>query len=317
MATMTIQPTIFKELSALVTAFIAEKDSSADKARHGDIITANHLLIAIENAANIFKECLPQQSSSLAQKVSDFRKMIACLRKADYCRFNLPGLIRHSIDTGTSNGWIPKLYGVNPQFIVPGATTTVQFFGKFKYADPTINGKTYMPTLKVGDRTFQPVQADHHTLTFNLTFNEGPGPFQSDKCSQFFSRLIVPYEAGKVPVVMRNQKTFEFDVPIRALPINAGIFEFSVRELNDQPSTSQFKMAWKEVRIVHLDSSKSAQFTFTSFDGRKQEFTALGLEAEAKKSLPAMLNEQATYLRISQYEGTHNWRIETIPPDGL
>lgn len=316
--TTTIQPTIFKELSDFVLTFIAEKDAAAGNVPNTVVSTANHLLIAIENAANIFRDFTAAQQPVLAVRVGEFKKMIACLKKADYCRLNLPTMIRHSIDIGTFDGWIPKLYATNPQHMVPKMKAVVQFFGKFKYADPAKYKKTYLPTLKVGERTFEPIQADHHTLTFELTFSAEDSPFKKDKCSQFNTRLIVPYEVGHLGIVIAQRRTFEFNVPIRALPICAGEIEITSKLVNDQVSTVQHKMEWEDNRIVELDPKGVAVLTFTSFDGRKQEFTAAGLEAEAKKVFPNPLVTEGSYLRISQVaavgDESRKWKVETIPP---
>jgi hypothetical protein len=317
----TIQPTIFKELSAFVTTFIAEKDAAAGNVPNTVVSTATHLLIAIENAANIFKDFTAAQQPVLVVRVGEFKKMIACLKKADFCRLNLPTMIRHSIDIGTFDGWIPKLYATNPQHIVPKSETIVQFFGKFKYADPLKYKQTYMPTLKVGERTFEPTQADHHTLTFKLTFSAEESPFKKDKCSQFDARLIVPYEVGHLGIVIAQRRTFEFNVPVRALPIVAGVLEVASRLVNDQPTSTEHKMEWEENLIFELDPKRFAQLTFTSFDGKKQEFTAAQLEADAEKVYPNPLVTEGSYLRISQVaavgEDSHKWKVETVPPTGI
>ncbi len=321
MATATIQPTIFKELSALVTTFIAEKDKAATNAPNPVVITATNLLIAIENAANIFRDCAADRQPILAARVKDFHQMIACLSKADYCRLNLPTMIRHSIDIGTFDGWIPKLYAINPQHIVPKSETIVQFFGKFKYADQSIYKKTYLPMLKVDERIFEPTESDHHTLTFKLTFNHEDSPFEIGRCSQFDARLIVPYEVGHLGIVISQKRTFEFNVPIRALPIYAGVVEVALRQLNDQPTSSKYKMGWEASRIFELDSKTDSQLTFTSFDGIKQGVTAAQLETDAKKVFPNPLVTEGSYLKISQVaaagEDSRKWRVETVPPIGL
>ncbi len=320
-AQTTIQPTIFKELSAFVTTFIAEQDAIPGNAPNSVVMTAIHLLIAIENAANIFNDCTADRQPVLAARVEEFRRMIACLRKTDYCRFNLPTTIRHSIDIGTFDGWIPKLYAINPQHIVPKSETVVQFFGKFKYADQLKHKKTYLPTLKVGLRTFEPTQSDHHTLTFKLTFGAEDSPFKKDKCSQFDARLIVPYEVGHLGLVIAQRRTFEFNVPIRALPTCAGVMEVASRLINDQPTSGEHKMEWEENLIFELDSKRFAQLTFASFDGKKQQFTAAGLEADAKAVFPNPLVVDRPYLRISQVaavgDDSRKWKVETVPPVGI
>jgi hypothetical protein len=321
MSTATGQTTIFKELSTLVTTFIAEKDAAAGNAPNSVVSIATHLLIAIENAANIFKDFTADRPPVLAARVEEFKQMIACLKKTDYCRLNLPTMIRHSIDIGTSDGWLPKLYAVNPQHIVPKSETIVQFFGKFKYADTARYKKTYMPTLKVGERTFEPTQSDHHTLTFKLTFSHEDSPFKTDKCSQFDARLIVPYEVGHLGLVMSQQRTYEFNVPIRTLPMIAGLVQVTSKLVNDQLPISGYKMVWEEKLILTLGSKTVSQLTFTSFDGKEQRFAAVQLEADAEKVFPNPLVTEGSYLRISQVaavgEDSHKWKVETVPPVGL
>ncbi|HEX2579103.1 MAG TPA: hypothetical protein VHK67_01705 [Rhabdochlamydiaceae bacterium] len=313
----TISPTIFKELSSTVTAFIAEIDAKENNGPNSIVTTATQLLIAIENAANIFKECTPDRQAALAARAEEFKQMIACLKKTDYCRLNLPTLIRHSIDIGTSDGSIPKLYAVNPQYIVPKAETTVQFFGKFKYADQAKHGKTYLPALQVGGKAFEPTQCDHHVLTFKITFDSKNTPFKKDKSSQFDGRLIVPYEVGHLGMVYAQKKAFEFNVSIRALPTCAGVVIITAEMINDQV----VKMEWGENRTFTLDSKMNSKLTFISFDTQKQEFTAAQLETEAKKALPYSLIIERSYLKISQVapygDDKYKWQVETIPPVGL
>lgn len=185
-------PAVFTELSDFVKAFIAEKDAKEGNLPSSAVQAANQLLIAISNAENIFRDCTLEQKPILDAKKGEFREMLACLPKADYGKLNLPDLIRFSIDSGTKDGWIPKVYAVNPQHIVPKKEFILRIFGKFKYAD---SGR-YKPTLTFGKSSFEPIEADHHSLKFRVTLSSEEGPFKSDKCAQFFGRLVVPYEAG-------------------------------------------------------------------------------------------------------------------------
>jgi len=310
-------PAIFKELSSSVTAFIAETDAKECNGPNSIVTTATQLLIAIENAANIFKDCPADRQAALAERVEEFKQMIVCLKKVDYCRLNLPTLIRHSIDIGTSDGWLPKLYAVNPQYVVPKVETTVQFFGKFKYADQAKHGKTYLPTLQVGERTFEPTQCDHHALTFKVTFDPEKKPFKKDKSSQFDGRLIVPYEVGHLGIVYAQKKTFEFNVSIRALPTCAGVVIVASKTIDDQIA----QMEWGEKRTFTLESRMDSKLTFISFDTKKQEFTAAQLETKAEKVLPNSLIVEGSYLKISQVaafgDDKCKWQVETVPPIGL
>ncbi len=304
----------FAELTDFLTKFIAERDERQDKGPSNTIGDAIHLLIAIENAKNI---CPAEKQ---AAKVAEFRHLIGSLQRADFSRLNLPHLIRHSIDTGTSDGWIPKLYAVNPQHVVPKSEFTVKFFGKFKYADMAKYGSKYKPTLVIGDHTFEPIEATHHRITFKPKVSEEDFAFQADKCTQIFCKLVVPYEVG---VVMGSQKKFEFNVPIRALPTNPGKIEITSKifMFSGQRSTEQVNLGWEESRTVELRSKDDSKLTFTSFDGKKQEFEAANLEADAKKSIPDPLVVQASYLRISRVaaagEDRNKWEVTITPPVDL
>jgi len=307
----------FQELTDSVNAFTAEIEAKETIAPNGSVTIATLLLIAIENAANIFKDCTPDRQTDLAGRVELFKKMIASLKKTDWCRLNLPTCIRHTIDEGTSDGWFPKLYGVNPQYVVPKAETMVQFFGKFKYAEAK-HGKTYLPTLKVGEQTFEPTEWNQHELTFKVTFSPDKTPYQKDRCSHFDSRLIVPYESGNLGMVFAQKRTFEFNVPIRTLPINAGVI-MVVSKTTAEPQVA--KMEWEDKRIYTLDSRTDSKLTFISFDTRQQEFTAAQLEAEAEKVFPKPLTIEGSYLKISQVATSggdkYKWQVETVPPIGI
>lgn len=239
--------------------------------------------------------------------------MIACLKKVDYCRLNLPIWIRHSIDSGTSYFQLPKLYAVNPQYVVPiKAGTTVQFFGRFKYADVEAHfHKRYLPTLQVGEQTFKPTQCDEHALTFEVTFDPEKTPFKDKKFSQFDGRLVVPYSSEGLSPVPQLQ-TFEFNVPIRALPIVAGIITVDRKA---------YVVEWGAKKIFTLMSNSASSLTFISFDKKTQEFTAAQLETEAAKVAPKPLIVEGSYLKISQVavvgDDKHKWEVETVPPVGL
>ncbi len=305
-------------LTTVVTQFIAQKETTNSPS--STIATARLLHIAFENAKNIYDQCVADPQTFLEAKEKEFKEMLACLQKLDFCRLNLPGRIRHSIDSGTSDGWVPKLYDVCPQYVLPKTGFIVRIFGKWKYAAPkTI--KTYMPTLTLSGKTFEPIQSDQHTLTFQPTINEEETPFLQITCAQLTGRLVVPYEVGNLGAIVSNQRRFTFDVLIFALPINAGIIAISSRLLNNQMSTVEHIMKWEESRVVELVSAKDASIVFTSFDGKKQEFTAAELEKSAKAVFPNPFTQQASYLKITQVATTgndrHKWNVETVPPIGL
>lgn len=305
----------FAELTDLLTKFIAERDEKQDKGPSNTIRDAIHLIIAVENARNI----CPVESQ--AAKVEELKKLIGFLQRGDFSRLDLSDLIRHSIDSGTSDGTKPKLYAVNPKHVVPNTEFTVQFFGKFKYADTTKYKRTYTPKLVIGKHTFEPIEATHHTLTFKTQLDKEDFPFRVDKCSQIFAKLIVPYEVGNIGVLVSQQRTFEFNVPIRALPLNAGTMEVSTQMLNDGVSNAQYRMSWGLGNPIFTLNGKGSKLIFTSFDGKVQEFQGADLEADARACFPNPLVKHGSYLKISQVsavgEDSKKWEVEMVPPGTL
>lgn len=297
--------TQYTDLTDLLAKIIAERDEKPEKGPSNTIQDAVHLIIAIENAKNVSKECP-------VAKVDAFKRMISSLQRADYSRLNLPHLIRHSIDSGTSDGTIPKLYAVNPQHVVPKSQFTVQFFGKFKYCEK------YKPSLIIGKTTFYPTNVNHHTLTFQPQVTKEDFPYKLNKCTQIFCRLVVPYETGYVRSVPDQ---FEFCVPIRALPLNPGTIEITSKMLNDQTSTKHFEMGWEGVPRFELSSESDSKLKFTSFDGKTQEFQASDLEEEAKKCLPNPLVKHGSYITLSQISAAgqdrKKWDVKITPPVDL
>ena len=319
MSTTTIQSTVFHEQYELVKRYIADKEVVAGNAPSASIESAVFLLVAITNAENIYRDCVPvdQQSQWKAKKVEQFNRMIACLQKTDYCRLNLLTEIRDSIDSGTKHGWFPKFTGINSQHVVPTKVFTLRIYGKFKYADTEDYGNKYPPTLKLGNRTIEPIEARFNVLTFKPTLEGDDCPFREDKCVLFFGKLIVPYKSGYVS----GSGAFEFDVPIRALPTCAGMIDITSKLISDQVSTVQYKMAWEENRVVELDPKRVAVLTFTSFDGKKQEFSGSELTEAAKKTFPNPLVIEGSYLKLTQVgavgDEQYQWKVETVPPTGL
>jgi hypothetical protein len=295
---MAVKPLLFSDVTSALTQFIAEKDAREGNIPTNAVANANSLIIAIENAENTFKDRVAAEQNAKAEQ---FRKWSLDLKTTGYGQLDLPDLFRHSIDEGTSDGWIPKVYSVNPKHIAPDAAIILEIFGKFKYWDKP----KYMPKLTVGTQTFDPIATSHAKLTFKLTFTEKEWPFKDDKCTQFFAKLVVPYEAGHV---MSNIKTFEFNLPIRTLPRFAGTLTIN--------SQNPKKMTWDGQCPVEIE--KNSLLTFESFDGIKQRISGAELVA-AKKELPPFLHTHfGTYLRISQladYEELRNrWMITLIPP---
>jgi len=325
---LVVQPAL-NLLTILVTDFITDKQAASPNAASSTIATAKQLLIAIENAKNIYEYCVADRQSFLEAKEKEFREMLACLQKVDFCRLNLPACIRHSIDTGTSDGWFPKLYDVNPQYVVPRLGVafedlgtwkfTVELFGKWKYAAPK-TVKTYMPKLFLDSKPFEPIHSDQHTLTFQPTFSAEDCPFLPNQCSRFTGSLVVPYEVGNLGAIVSNQRTFTFEVLIFALPINAGMIAITSPLPNGQLSNAEHIMKWGDTRVVELTNAR-AHFIFTSFDGKRQEFTAADLEKSAKAVFPNPFTKQTSYLKITQVatagEGKHKWNVEIISPIGL
>ncbi len=318
MATTTVQSTVFHEQYELVKRYIADKEAVAGNAPSASIEAAVFLLVAMTNAENIYRDCVPedQQVQWKAKKIEQFNRMIACLQKTDYCRLNLSTKIRKSIDSGTKHGWFPKVYSVNPQHVVPMEVFTLKVYGKFKYADTADFGNKYTPTLKLGDRTFEPIKARSDCLTFKPSFGAGANPFQENSCTLFYGKLVVPYKSGYV-----TGSNFEFDLPVRALPTCAGTIEITSRRVNDQLVSEQHKMVWQETRQVELNPKRFAVLTFTGFDGKKQEFSGADFAEAAKKTFPKPLIAEGSYLKITQVDTAgddqYKWNVETVPPIGL
>lgn len=322
MATTTVQPTVFHDQYALVKKYIADKEAVTGNAPSASIESAVFFLVAITNAENIFRDCVPQdqQVQWKAKKIEQFNRMIACLQKADYCRLNLVTEIRQSIDSGTKHGWFPKVYGISPQHVFQVAPTTLftfKVYGKFKYADTADYGNKYAPTLKLVDRIFEPIEASFDCLTFKPNFEEGTSPFMEKSCTLFYAKLFVPYKSGYVS----GSSIFEFDLPIRALPTCAGTIEITSRRVNDQLMSEKHTMIWQETRPVELNPKRFAVLTFTGFDGKKQEFSGADLTEAAKKIFPNPLITEKSYLKITQVdtagEDQYKWNVETVPPIGL
>src|SRR5258706_12007443 len=116
---------LFTDQTASLTKLIADKDKLPGNEIHLSIEVARHVLIAIANAENIFKD----RPHLVRAKKEEFQQMIDCILKTDYCRLNLTTLIQYSIDSGTEDGWMPKLQNVNPQYIVPKTGFLVEFLG--------------------------------------------------------------------------------------------------------------------------------------------------------------------------------------------
>jgi len=320
-----ISSPVFSFVSGLVTNFIADNEAALNNSPSNTNADARLLLIAIENAKNTYAHCVADQPSFLKAKEKEFREMLDCLKKVDACRLNLAACISRSIDSGTSDEWFPKLTGVNPQYVVPMSGVgipeaglwkcTIELFGQWKYAAPK-TVKTYMPKLFFGDTSFEPIQSDQHTLTFQPTFKDCP--FLPNKCSRLTGRLIVPYEVGNFSMIMSNQRTFTFDILILALPINAGKIAITVLLANGQLGHVEHTMQWGETRFVDLTHDETGHFIFTSFDGKKQEFTAADLDESASKVFPEIFTKQASYLKVTTAGGgRHRWIVETVPPIGL
>lgn len=308
----------FSGQTAAVKAYIGEIDASGNNAPRMEIVFAVQLLFAIANAENIFSHCLSSQGPLLEEKTKDFDQMIECLRKTGCCSFDLFIRIRHSVDSGTSDGTIPKLYAANPQHIVPKKEFTVQFFAKLYYADPKNKyDATYQPSLQIEEKLYDssavvPINADHHQITFKATCDEDN--FQEDRCSQFFVRVFVPYQVG--PIVWRTRKTAVFEVPIRFLPKTAGTL--GIREVSGE--VVQHKMAWEEERIFEVENDKS--FIFSSFDRKEKTLQVAELLKEAEKTKFFGFSTNFACFMISFLERDVNyncsfWKINVVPPVDL
>lgn len=299
---MMLAATSFAELRTTVLQIIDETDAKSKNKASSTIETARQLLIAFENAKNIYRDHAPTTPTA-KEKVEEFNQMIACLKKVDYCRLNLDAQIQHSINSGTVKGWIPKLSTVYPSHIVPSTSFCVQFFGKFKYADRTQFGEKYKPSLKLCGQTFEAANATHHSIRFNIKFTDKVPNFEKEKCAQFEGRLIVPYENG---YVLGSIKNFEFDVLIRALPTKAGTVKITHKEKGAHDNQLRtLEVEWGRSYPLRYDESEFVALEFTSFDGQKTTMDKAG-EIPYLKLIRAINSSDELW-----------WTITIIAPTGL
>ncbi|MGD0664986.1 MAG: hypothetical protein ABSA17_04575 [Rhabdochlamydiaceae bacterium] len=290
----------FDNVLRAVLDVIKEEDNNGQNAPNPVIETARRLEIAIQNAINMYRHHPPERPT-IDEKVQEFYKMTACLRDPGYRRLNLEPLIRHSIDSGTEKGWIPKLYDVNPQYVVPSSTfvfdLTVQFFGRFKCAEQ----EKYKPTLTLCGQDFKSSKATQHDITFKAFFKVRP-PYHETRCTSFKCRLVVPYECG---YVFGDIKEFVFDVQIRALPIYAGVVTFTHIRPNKENLVESFNAKWDETRCYYTDKGASIRLDFKSFDGAHWSLTKPG---------------EIPYLKLtcSEYrDGDKRWNVQILSPTGI
>jgi len=78
----------FDKLSNAVLTLIKELDNDNRGRFCPELEVARRIFIAIENARNIYTQHAPE-SPTKEEKVKEFNRMIACLKKTDYCRHNL------------------------------------------------------------------------------------------------------------------------------------------------------------------------------------------------------------------------------------
>jgi hypothetical protein len=289
----------FDNVMRAVLDVIKEEDDKGQNALNPVIETARRLQIAIQNAINMYRNHPPERPT-IDEKVQEFGNMIPCLRKTDYRRLNLEPLIRHSIDSGTEKGWIPKLYEVNPQYVVPSSSfvfdLTVQFFGRFKYAEQ----EKYKPTLTLCGQEFKSSKATQHDITFKAFFNVRPR-YHETRCTSFEGRLVVPYECG---YVFGDIKEFVFDVQIRALPIYAGVVTFT-HIYPEKNLVESFNAKWDETRRYYTDKGASIRLDFKSFDGAHWSLTKPG---------------EVPYLELTcsqNVDGSNSWRVRILSPTGI
>jgi hypothetical protein len=279
---------------------IKEEDNNGQNAPNPVIERARRLEIAIQNAINLYRNHPPGRPT-IDEKVQEFYKMTACLRDPGYRGLNLEPLIRHSIDSGTEKGWIPKLFSVYPQYVVPSSTfvfdLTVQFFGRFKCAEQ----EKYKPTLTLCGQDFKSSKATQHDITFKAFFKVRP-PYHETRCTSFKCRLVVPYECG---YLFGDIKEFVFDVQIRALPIYAGAVTFTQMYPDKEDYVESSQVKWDETMGYDQAKGASIRLDFKSFDGAHRSLTKPG---------------EVPYLKLtcSEYrDGEKRWNVQILSPTGI
>ncbi len=290
----------FLELKATVLKLIADTDTQSDNKSNPTIEDGRRLIIAIENARNMYLNHPPEQPTE-AEKVEEFKRMIACLQKVDHRRDNLQAAIFDSINSGTAKGWIPKLHSVTPSHIVPSSKFCLTFFGRFKYA--AYKPEVYKPTFQLHGETFEATKVTEHAIVFDNAFKNSMPVYQENRCTQLEGRLIVPYETG---TLLKDIKTFEFEVVIRALPTTAGkvvVTHQSEKKRSKQELTTM-QVGWNQSYTLTCPDAEFKSVDFISFDGQKSVLMKEG---------------EVPYLKLSRQNPKEQtgWIITTIPPSGL